>query len=530
MRIDFIGNGLHGPENSTGHYLSSSLLDTNFDSLIAFSAFTKMSGINVIKKELLTAIQRNVTIKFYLGIVERGTSKEALQFLIDNNIETYTFCTSSNLLFHPKIFHFKGQYRTRVIVGSSNLTKPGLFDNIEASTLIEFANSDKTGIKFETQFLQYFEPILNATDPNTELLTKSLLDDFIKSGFVVDEQTTRDDQDLTKGNNSLFRKREKKKLDKDQLRQISTKDFQKSDSRYEDKITEHFLATWNERLEEFIKFKSENDTVNVPRDYKNPSLYSWFRKNKKFYANNTLPKDLIKQLDDAGFYFGDGHEYTHNKAWEEKYYQLVEIYEQTGSSWLKRIKDKSNPLKPLTDWVAMQRTYQRKGTLAEDRIKRLDLINFEWTPASLGARPDDDRWFEVYMELVDFKKKNGHANPSQVDPNPEIATLGKWVNDQRHLKNNGRKNRKSGEYIYLDPIRQSYLEELGVDWDYELNKHKEAFNNQVQAFLDFREKYPDLKPPTGQFKSERDWRAQMRHKFDKLPDWKQQELKRLNIL
>ena len=98
-----------------------------------------MSGINSIREELLSAKKNFKSIKFYLGIVEKGTSREALQFFINNEIETYIFCTSDQIMFHPKIYFFEGKHNNRFILGSSNLTSYGLFHNIEASTFIEFS-------------------------------------------------------------------------------------------------------------------------------------------------------------------------------------------------------------------------------------------------------------------------------------------------------------------------------------------------------------------------------------------------------
>jgi len=139
MKVTFIGHGLKGSKETVGDYICSSLKDDSYDSFTVFSAFTRMSGINIFKKELLKAKETYPDIKFYLGIVERGTSKEALDFLLENNIDTWIFCTNSSIMFHPKIYFFKGKNKARFITRSSNLTKPSLISNIEASTLLELA-------------------------------------------------------------------------------------------------------------------------------------------------------------------------------------------------------------------------------------------------------------------------------------------------------------------------------------------------------------------------------------------------------
>jgi HKD family nuclease len=216
MKLEFLGHGLHDNNtNTVGDWLISTFKDSDYYSFIGFSAFTKMSGINRIKNELLIAQKEFKSLKFYLGIVESGTSKEALEFFINNNIETYIYCTSENLMFHPKIYSFEGKYNSRFITGSSNLTSPGLFNNIEASTLIEFSHSDAQGKKYVRQFTQYFSTVLNNENENVQLLTNEVLQDLINSGFVYDESQTRDDFEFTK---RIKQKKNKKEIFKRRIR------------------------------------------------------------------------------------------------------------------------------------------------------------------------------------------------------------------------------------------------------------------------------------------------------------------------
>jgi HKD family nuclease len=178
MRIEFLGHGLlEDNSNTVGHVLVDTFRNPDYYSFIGFSAFTKMSGLNRIKEELLKAREYYDSIKFYLGIVEKGTSREALKFLLDNEIETWVFCTDDDIMFHPKIYFFKGKHNIRFITGSSNLTSFGLFDNIEASTFFEFSNIDQQGKKFINQFEDYFSSILDGSDKNIQLLSNEVLQD-----------------------------------------------------------------------------------------------------------------------------------------------------------------------------------------------------------------------------------------------------------------------------------------------------------------------------------------------------------------
>lgn len=333
MRLEFLGHGLHKDHaNTVGHYLIETFKNSDYDSFIGFSAFTKMSGINSIKAELLLAKKNFKSIKFYLGIVEKGTSREALKFLIDNEIETYIFCTSDQIMFHPKIYYFEGKHNNRFILGSSNLTSYGLFHNIESSTFMEFSKNDQQGLKYVRQFEDYFNPILNGTDKNVERLTNDILKDLIDSGFVWPESQTRDDFEYVKKNKNLFGKRKKIKFEKENLGKIkSVRPIKQYQSKYDiPPITDTYLKSWPQYFELFKEFKQENKHkghkygVTVPRDYKNPSLYNWYLKQKIYSKNDMLLPEHLKLLREEKFYFGDAH-----KLWQEyKDYQKIKLIEK----------------------------------------------------------------------------------------------------------------------------------------------------------------------------------------------------------
>ena len=322
MKIEFLGQGLHNSySNTVGDWISSTLKDLDYTSFIGFSAFTKMSGINKIKQDLLFAKSNYESIKFYLGIVEKGTSKEALEFLLENNIETWVYCTDEMTMFHPKIYYFSGKHNSRFIIGSSNLTKAGLFENIEASTLLEFSKNDKSGQKFMNQFHNYFKSILTGTEKDTQLLTRDVLNELIESKFVWDESKTSEGFDIT-NNKFLSKKRNSKKIDDKDFGNINLNKITSSNSNsvndYIPEITQEYLDSWNEYFELFKDFKKENSykgekySVTVPRDYKNPSLYTWYRRQKIYYKNNMLIPEHKEKLIKEKFYFKDAH-----KLWGE---------------------------------------------------------------------------------------------------------------------------------------------------------------------------------------------------------------------
>jgi HKD family nuclease len=171
MKINFIGQGIH-EENSVGQRLLGSLSNGLFHKFIAISAFASESAVLGINELLLKANLESIT--FYVGIDQKGTSKEALEaFLKIENAEVSIIHTTSGIIFHPKIYIFEGLTKTIIIVGSSNLTIQGLFRNIEASLLIEFDNLDEKGLKILSDIYNFIETLSeNKSNLNQELIEK----------------------------------------------------------------------------------------------------------------------------------------------------------------------------------------------------------------------------------------------------------------------------------------------------------------------------------------------------------------------
>lgn len=389
MKIEFIGHGLHDScINTVGDWLCSTFKDSDYTTFIGFSAFTKMSGINRIKKDLLIAKKNYSSIKFYLGIVERGTSMESLQFMIDNQIETWVFCTKKQIMFHPKIYYFKGKHNSRFLLGSSNLTGAGLFDNIEASTLFEYSNLDATGKKFTKQFEQYFEKILSGSHEDIQLLDNNVLLDLVNSGYVTTENKSRDDFDFVK-NKELNSKRLKSKFNKDDIGNLESLINQnKNKSLTLNKlpdINDDYMKWWDDMFELFLEHKKEFSdrgdrfSVTVSRDYKNPSLYRWYRIQKVFFKEEKLPKIHFEQLEKEKFYFKDAH-----KLWQEYLEeQKLEIFVEAliAGEDIRVNHRYSYKANRIGTWLVGVSQANRKGKKLDLR-KQIEDLGFDFTITS----------------------------------------------------------------------------------------------------------------------------------------------------
>lgn len=107
-------------------------------------AFLKWSGIKVIEKNLNSFLDNNGKLKIIVGLDFFTTEPAAIQYFLDlkekgNNVEIrcYHIRKPKNeaIAFHPKLYLFESGENYVTVIGSSNLTKGGLCNNVELNTV-----------------------------------------------------------------------------------------------------------------------------------------------------------------------------------------------------------------------------------------------------------------------------------------------------------------------------------------------------------------------------------------------------------
>ena len=193
MDLKFIGQGLDHESNVTaGNFIIDSLESNNYRSFNAFVAFVSLGGLKNIIDQLIAFKQNGGAIRLYLGVNFNGTSKEALEKLIEHEIESYIVYSPNNVIYHPKIYAFEGNLLTRAIIGSSNLTESGLFQNIEASVCVDFNNNDdENGNEFLSDIYEHFNSIINLEHESCQRLTREILDLLVENKVVLPDAQNR---------------------------------------------------------------------------------------------------------------------------------------------------------------------------------------------------------------------------------------------------------------------------------------------------------------------------------------------------
>lgn len=193
MELSFVGQGFGDSDNPMGVLLSESFEDESYTKFISLVAFARSSGIRSLSEVMYESKENIDEFRVIVGIDQNGTTKEALEDLLELEIGASVFYTRSPSTYHPKIYIFEGPDKGRVIIGSTNLTDSGLFRNIESSILIDFEKPDKEGDALITDIQEYYQSLLSGSSPNVHELSSNLIDMIYENGLIHSEVNNRGD-------------------------------------------------------------------------------------------------------------------------------------------------------------------------------------------------------------------------------------------------------------------------------------------------------------------------------------------------
>jgi superfamily II DNA or RNA helicase/ferredoxin-thioredoxin reductase catalytic subunit len=247
-------------------------------------------------------------------------------------------------------------------------------------------------------------------------------------------------------------------------------------------------ASWEEMFAQLVEYKTVCGHCNIPNKYpQNPDLGVWVAIQRTSKKNGTLSKEYIERLEKIGFVWK-----VLETSWEEMFLALVEYKNKYGHC---NIPQSYSDLPKLYTWVSHQRTAKQKGTIIEERKKRLEGIGFVWNTLEAS-------WEKMFTELMEYKSTHGHCNvPRRYKP------LSTWVNNQRQNK---KKGILSQEYI-------ARLNEIGFMW----NPNDEFWETMFKSLVEYKEIYGNCNVPAQWNENEQlgNWVSHQRtaKKRDELP-------------
>lgn len=439
MITEFIGQGLtEFVEDATGDYICSSLKDEVFTEITFFVAFLRSKGLKELKPFIEKAIKENRKVTAFVGRDDKITSKEALEMLIDLDVDAYIY-HSKKYIFHPKIYLFEGQLRNRIIVGSSNLTKTGLFFNVESSLLIDFTSEDKSGIKVLNQLKNYYSPLLDFESDDLDKVTPEHIKYLVDNSLVSIERYESDEDYNTKTHDNSKRKGKNPEIG--ELGNIEISEKPKNIKKYELKITEEYLEKWDSMFERMKAFKEKYNKTTVPRDYPDRTLYGWFRKQKVIYNHPTLkmPDEHIEKLKSIDFHFEDGHKERE---------RLIEL------NWLRILKEALDN----GENVKVNHRYKYNGETLGTFLVGVKQANNENPKRKLELRKEIE---ELGFDFKETSRKPEHVVQRYID---------KLINDENPNKMSYQNHFNSAILPKKDKISAELKRELEEVWELQFNE------------------------------------------------------------
>jgi hypothetical protein len=229
-------------------------------------------------------------------------------------------------------------------------------------------------------------------------------------------------------------------------------------------VTDPFRKPFNDMLFELLRFRLSKGHMRVPPTHGNLGVWVYrlrvqhqaLQRDPARRDVADLTPDRIDVLNSLDFCW-DLHKFEAEKNWNDRYNDLVRWKEAHGHCNVPQ----SDP--NLGKWVKMQRDYynntaagkkQRKGSLTQDKIDKLEAIGFEWRLLKMVG------WDKRFEELCEWKSIHGHCNV----PTQTTGSLGRWVSKQRIQMT----YRRNGEYSQLSDDRIDKLDSVGFVWNTKL--------------------------------------------------------------
>lgn len=406
MIVEYIGQGLYDEENFTcGNHICSALKSDFYTDINFFVAFLRRTGLSEIVKYLKRAKENNKNITFYVGIDQKVTSKQALEKLLELNIPAFIY-NSNSYIYHPKVYLFEGNDKNRVIIGSSNFTNNGLFNNVEASVLLDFTSQDKSGMKFLNQVKDYFSPLLEFNDPNISEVTQDYINELADKGLLSNEDFDSETGTYNTKENFDNSKKSNKNRNTGELGNIEISENENHGIKNKQKlqITEEYLVKWPIMFEKLKGYKIKHNSTVVSKHHEDRTFQGWYQKQKTIHNSTEIemPKEHYEQLLDLDIdFFKDGHlklQENTIERWLEILEEAIKAGEIVKANHRYNFKEHK-----LGTWLVGIASSNKKGKRLDVRQKITDL-GFDYSKTSRDTKSVISRLIQDLYGAVNPKK------------------------------------------------------------------------------------------------------------------------------
>lgn len=150
---------------------------------------------------------------------------------------------------------------------------------------------------------------------------------------------------------------------------------------------------WYQKLDDWFKSRGNDYYPNKEEDQ---TLYAWIMSQRTRYKKNNLSDEKINKLNLLNFVWD-----SQDKSWHEKYQKLIDWRKQQTNPLKWPSQRSKEPIEhELAVWFLALRNQYKTGTIRDDRLKKLNEIEFPFEPNIF-------KWLNNYNILNEFIKKNG---------------------------------------------------------------------------------------------------------------------------
>ena len=185
--VSIINQPWDGPQERVGDLLDRELANVDrYTSFTLVVAFAKQRGAAAFRSHIQRFLAQGRGVEAFVGIDALGTSREALELLLDTGATVHIF-HNPGFTFHPKLYLLEGHHRAFAIVGSSNLTPGGLYTNYELGVQIALDLTVPEDAALHAR-LRGVVDLLRAS-PNCKDLSPDFLAELVERGLLGAETT-----------------------------------------------------------------------------------------------------------------------------------------------------------------------------------------------------------------------------------------------------------------------------------------------------------------------------------------------------
>ena len=166
--------------------------------------------------------------------------------------------------------------------------------------------------------------------------------------------------------------------------------------------------------------------------------------------NKTL-KNTVDGLDEESDDEDDEDSVCDGSTWSKKYFLLKHYKQENGDCKVPQAH------KQLGIWCKDMKKHHKKGTLAQERVDKLNKLGMHWGKGF----PEPPTWDDFFAKLKKHVDTFGNANIDVADADPaQRSELAKWVLEQRKQGKRLSKMKPSA----MTPEQYKRLNELNFKW------------------------------------------------------------------